>query len=389
MSRLGVRPGSTQGSEGVGAGCGSPGQAARVVIVRTTVTATRPRAGRELALLAALYVAYSAARLLTDPDLGAATANARDLLHIEAVSGLDVERWLNEGLSALPVLPLVASYWYSLLHYAVTPAVLVWVYRAHPDRYRVARNSLVIGSALGIAGFALLPTAPPRMLPGYVDTLASTAGSGWWGSDASAPRGLGGLTNELAAMPSLHVGWALWCAVVVWWCTRDASNRRGVRAVRLVAAGYAAGTTLVVLATANHYVLDAVAGGAVLAVGAVVASALPVRSTEGRSQAGQRSSTRMVPSLAFWSPSRADQDARVVREQWGQSTTNMAGSDRSGTPMMAPATDTPGHRAAADALVGRRVGRTISARPHDAFARGRTMPSRAAARRTGRMAGDD
>ncbi|HYJ77099.1 MAG TPA: phosphatase PAP2 family protein, partial [Actinomycetes bacterium] len=187
--------------------------------MRTTVTATRPRAGRELALLAALYVAYSAARLLTDPDLGAATANARDLLHIEAVSGLDVERWLNEGLSALPVLPLVASYWYSLLHYAVTPAVLVWVYRAHPDRYRVARNSLVIGSALGIAGFALLPTAPPRMLPGYVDTPASTAGSGWWGSDASAPRGLGGLTNELAAMPSLHVGWALWCAVVVWWCT--------------------------------------------------------------------------------------------------------------------------------------------------------------------------
>ncbi len=303
MSRLGVRPGSTQGPEGVGAGCGSPGHPARVVIVRTTVTATRPRAGRELALLAALYVAYSAARLLTDPDLGAATANARDLLHVESVLGLDVERGLNKGLSALPVLPLLASYWYSLLHYAVTPAVLVWVYRVHPDRYRVARNSLVIGSALGIAGFALLPTAPPRMLPGYIDTLASTAGSGWWGSDASAPRGLGGLTNELAAMPSLHVGWALWCAAVVWWCTQDARTSRGVRAARLVAAGYAAGTTLVVLATANHYLLDAVAGGAVLAVGAILASTLPVRSTEPRWQ-------------------------------------------------VAPATDTPGHRAAADALVG-------------------------------------
>ena len=252
------------------------------MIVRTTVPGTRPRAARELLLLVALYVAYSGARLLTDPDLGAATANARDLLSLEAALHLDVEQWLNDGLTALPVLPLAASYWYSLLHYVVTPAVLVWVYRAHPERYRVARNALVVGSALGIAGFALLPTAPPRMLAGYVDTLAATSGAGWWGSDASAPKGLGGLTNELAAMPSLHVGWALWCAAVVWWCTRDDGGGRGVRVVRAVAVAYAAGTTLVVLATANHYLLDAVAGAAVLAVGAVVARALPARAAEPR-----------------------------------------------------------------------------------------------------------
>ena len=230
--------------------------------------------------------------------------------------------------------------------------MLVWVYRAHPDRYRVARNSLVIGSALGIAGFALLPTAPPRMLPGYVDTLASTAGSGWWGSDASAPRGLGGLTNQLAAMPSLHVGWALWCAVVVWWCTRDARNRRGVRAVRLAAAGYAAGTTLVVLRrpTTTCWTLWRAAPCSRSAPSwrAPCRCAPP---TAGW-QAGQRTSTRMEPSLAFWRPSRADQDARDVRLQWGQSTTNMAGSDRSDTSMMPPATDNPGHRAATDALVG-------------------------------------
>jgi hypothetical protein len=324
------------------------------VIVRTTTTGDRPRAGRELALLATLYLAYSGARLLTDPDLGAATAHGRDLLHIEAVLHLDVERWLNSGLSALPALPLAASYWYSLLHYVVTPAVLVWVYRVHPDRYRVARNALVAGSALGIAGFALLPTAPPRMLPGYVDTLASTAGSGWWGSDASAPKGLGGLTNELAAMPSLHVGWALWCAAVVWWCTRDAVASRLVRAVRLVAVGYATGTTLVVLATANHYLLDAVAGAAVLAAGAAVAvaaSALPVRATEAWAQAGQRSSRRIVPSLAFWRLSRADQDASDVRVQWGQSTTNTAFSDLGGTtPVVAPGSHGAGRRTPTESL---------------------------------------
>ena len=243
---------------------------ARVLLVRTTVTGPRPRAGRELALLAALYVAYSASRLLADPGPGEAVGNARDLLHLEAALHLDVERWLNDGLGALPVLPLVASYWYSLLHYVVTPAVLVWVYRAHPGRYRVARNSLVAGSAIGIAGFTLLPMAPPRMLPGYVDTLASTSGSGWWGSDASAPRGLGALTNELAAMPSLHVGWAVWCAAVVLLCTRR-------RLVRVLAVGYPVLTTLVVVATANHYLLDAVAGVAVIAAGAAVAVRLPGR----------------------------------------------------------------------------------------------------------------
>jgi hypothetical protein len=128
--------------------------------VPRTVTAARPRAGRELALLASLYLAYSVARLMTDADLGTATGNAWALLRVEGAVHLDVERSLNDALTAVPGLPLLASYWYSVLHYVVTPAVLVWVYRAHPDRYGVARNALVIGSALGIVGFALLPMAP-------------------------------------------------------------------------------------------------------------------------------------------------------------------------------------------------------------------------------------
>ena len=93
-----------------------------------------------------------------------------------------------------------------------------------------------------------------------VDTLAATSEQGWWGSNASAPRGLGGLTNELAAMPSLHVGWALWCTWVVYLCCTR-------RSVRILALAYTAGTTVVVVATANHFVLDVVAGAAVIALG--------------------------------------------------------------------------------------------------------------------------
>ena len=229
---------------------------------------TRPEPGRELALLVILYIGYSAARLAADADHGSAMANARNLLHVEAALHIEVERWANSVVTGIPWLALASSYWYSRLHYVVAPGVLLWVYHQRSQRYRRVRNALVIGSAVGIAGFVLLPMAPPRMLPGYVDTLAATSGQGWWGSNASAPRGLGGLTNELAAMPSLHVGWALWCTWVVYLCCAR-------RSVRLVALAYTAGTTLVVVVTANHYVLDVLAGGAVIALGFAVTAGTP------------------------------------------------------------------------------------------------------------------
>lgn len=228
----------------------------------------RPRAQAELALLVLLFVIYSVGRLLGHPALPAATAHARDLLHIEALLHLDIERQANELLDSVPLLALMGSYWYALLHYLVTPTVLLWAYHARPLHYRRVRNALVIGSAIGLVGFTLIPMAPPRMLPGYVDTLATTAQHGWWGSEASAPRGLGAMTNQLAAMPSLHVGWALWCAWVVFTLTKK-------RWVRIAAIAYPIGTAVVVVGTANHYVLDAVAGVAVMLIGIHAVGRLP------------------------------------------------------------------------------------------------------------------
>ena len=94
---------------------------------------------------------------------------------LEAALHLDVESWANHLILDLPGLPLAASYWYSALHYIVTPAVLFWVYRRHPLGYRRVRNVLVGATATGLIGFVLLPVAPPRMLPGYVDVLATTS----------------------------------------------------------------------------------------------------------------------------------------------------------------------------------------------------------------------
>jgi hypothetical protein len=226
-----------------------------------------PAAWREVALLLLLWLGYTLARLLGDDDLGGAVSNAEALLALERAVYLDVEQWANDALHAVPDLALAASYWYASLHYVVTATVLVWAYRSAPGHYRHVRTALVLGSAAGLVGFIVLPMAPPRMLPGYVDTMAATAGSGWWAEQASVPEGVGSLTNQLAAMPSLHVGWAVWCTWVVLLLSRG-------RAVRVLAVTYAVVTTVVVVATANHWVLDAAAGVAVMALGALASRRL-------------------------------------------------------------------------------------------------------------------
>jgi hypothetical protein len=124
----------------------------------------------------------------------------------------------------------------------------------------------MVATILGLVGFTLLPVAPPRMLPGFVDTMAKYAEWGWWSGDASAPRGVGQWTNEFAAMPSLHVGWALWCGWQLIHHGRTATTK-------ILGSVYPAITTFVVVGTANHYVLDAVAGMLVIAVAGLCVTA--------------------------------------------------------------------------------------------------------------------
>lgn len=132
---------------------------------------------------------------------------------------LNAEHPLNRLFTREPWIGIPADFWYASLHYLVTPALLVWLFRSRAVRYRAARTWLMTSTFIGLIGFTLLPTCPPRLLDashGFVDTMAHYSSWGWWGGEASAPRGLGGMTNQYAAMPSLHVGWALWCGVILW-----------------------------------------------------------------------------------------------------------------------------------------------------------------------------
>jgi hypothetical protein len=239
---------------------------------------------RELALVTAAYGIYTASRLLADGSLARGRDRARTLLDLERATHLNVEASVNHAVSAHAWLAMPMSLWYASLHYLVTPAVLVWIYWRRPGAYARARNVLAVATGLGLLGFLLAPTAPPRLMgTGYVDTLARYSDFGWWSTHASAPAGLGRFTNELAAMPSLHVGWAIWVA----WALYPLASKPW----RLTAIAYATGTSVVVIATGNHWVLDALVGAVLLPVAAaVVASgpsadtcrrAVPVRTTTG------------------------------------------------------------------------------------------------------------
>jgi hypothetical protein len=219
----------------------------------------RRRGFRELLLIAAVYSTYDASRFFVEGRQASAFAHAVGVLHLETAMDFAWEQTVNQAISAHRILALPADYMYATLHYLVTPLVLIWLWRRHRNDYSRARTVLMVATVFGLIGFTLMPVAPPRMLPGFVDTMNVYSGFGWWGTDASAPRGVGQFTNEFAAMPSLHVGWALWCG---WQLVRHGQHRF----TQAFGVFYPALTVLVVVATGNHYLLDAVAGAAVVVI---------------------------------------------------------------------------------------------------------------------------
>jgi hypothetical protein len=213
----------------------------------------------ELATIAAGYVAYEVLRALSPTRVAAATSNAFSVLRVERWAHIDIELHLNRMLTAHPDLGSVAILYYGILHFVITPVVLVYLWWRHPVDYPRLRSALVLMSVAALLVFWTWPVATPRFaLPGATDTLITRNLLG-----AGNAHGVSGLVDAYAAMPSLHVGWALWCAGAVVVTTRSVWHH--------LAWLYPIATTLVVLGTANHYLLDAVAG-AVLALGMLVAT---------------------------------------------------------------------------------------------------------------------
>ncbi len=219
----------------------------------------------ELLVLGCLYGGYSLIRNAVAGGAAHALRNGQALIALEVTLRLDPELTLNRFLQYVPVLAVGFCYYYATLHFLVTPAVLVWLRRGRPTRYRAARSTLALTTLLGLVGFVLLPTAPPRLLPGagFHDILAVFHAWGWWSGDASAaPGGMDSATNQFAAMPSLHAAWSLWSG---WHLARHAQRAW----VRVLGGLYPGLTAVVVMATANHYLVDIAAGWMLLGLAAL------------------------------------------------------------------------------------------------------------------------
>jgi hypothetical protein len=218
----------------------------------------QPHWWQEVAIIGFCYWLYTEIRNLVPEQESIAMRHGRSVQHLQDALHLNFERSLNKFVAHHEPIAQVMDYYYATLHFIVTIGVLVWLYRMHPRIYRGARTVLFATSLLALAGFYLYPLAPPRLLPqyGYIDTLLVFH---TWGSLADAK--VAEHSNQFAAMPSLHIGWALWCAVAIFVCARR-------RWVRTLGAIYPVATLLVIVGTANHFLIDALAGLLVFLAGA-------------------------------------------------------------------------------------------------------------------------
>ena len=268
-------------TRGVGAAQDRSARRPRALLPERIRALRRPLWWQELLFIGICYELYSLVRNAVPEHERAAFARASAMLNLERRLHIGVEPAVNAFVASRDALAYVCNYYYATLHFVVTIGVMVWLYRRHSLRYRSLRTVLLATNVIALAGFWAYSLAPPRMLgeDGFIDTVVSFHTWGSWGSS-----GVDSASNQFAAMPSLHIGWSLWCAIVI---VRLARRRW----VRILAAGYPLTTLFVIVGTANHFFLDAVGGVVALGLGFFVE-----RSLSGRSPFAPLPSTAHVPT---------------------------------------------------------------------------------------------
>ncbi len=236
---------------------------------------------KEALIVVAFYVVYSWTRNLFGSNKIAADGipdqaftNAERVIQLERWLGLYHEETVQDWFLSYRWFIQVWNVYYGTLHFAVTFGVFVLLYVKRADVFPRWRNTLAAMTSLAIIGFAWFPLMPPRLLDkpcpafdpsqyggacipsrfrgrgefGFVDTLADFGGPWSFDSDTMAS-----ISNQYAAMPSLHIGWSTWCALAVW----PLLKRRWTKAAVLL---YPATTLFCIVVTGNHYWLDGAGG---------------------------------------------------------------------------------------------------------------------------------
>jgi hypothetical protein len=238
--------------------------------------------------MAAFYGVYSYTRNLFGSAL-VDEGQAPEHAFTNAMRVVDAERFLHIFHEATIQSWFLGSdlfirFWniyYGTFHFIVTLVAFFWLYLKAPARFTQWRNVLGFTTALAIVGFSLFPLMPPRLLDdtgpyggaalaeqhhvgpfGFEDTLAEVGGL--WSFDSGT---VANISNQYAAMPSLHIGWSTWCACALWPLVR----RKWARFLLVL---YPLATLFCIVVTANHYFLDAVGGLVCLGIGYVLGTAL-------------------------------------------------------------------------------------------------------------------
>ncbi|MGY4906653.1 bifunctional glycosyltransferase 87/phosphatase PAP2 family protein [Streptomyces sp. 900116325] len=225
---------------------------------------SRPNLLLELLLIRVVYSAYAHVRLAATAGRSTAEAHGRQIHSLEKWLHIDIEHWANHTVVHIGWLKSFFDYYYSTFHFIVPLAILGVLYVRRPADYRWARSTLGFATLVALLGFWLYPLAPPRLMPGlgFIDTVHGV-------QDFAKPDygTLTSMTNQYAAMPSLHFGWSLWCGVMIVML----APKLWMKALGLLHPLF---TVSAIVATANHWVLDAVGGALVIALGFVLTHVL-------------------------------------------------------------------------------------------------------------------
>jgi len=196
---------------------------------------------------------YEVVRAVTHGDPGIGVSHALSIYRFEPSFITSMEHWMNRTAAESEWLVQCLAYYYSTFHFLLTPAVLVWAWARHPGVYARVRTVLFAVSLCALFVFWVFPVAPPRLsVDSAVDVLSQADVFGMDNPHNAV------LVNDYAAVPSLHAAWAAWCAWVVVLTLRSRW--------RHLAWLYPVLTTSVVIASAHHFVFDAMAGFGVLAL---------------------------------------------------------------------------------------------------------------------------
>jgi hypothetical protein len=285
------------------------------------VAAPRPprlRWWKEAIFVVAFYMVYSFVRNLfgsaqVNVDAGEvpyrAFSNARRVISLEKALGiyheLTIQQWF---LPASGIGEIWIRFWnvyYGSFHFVITIIAFVWLFRRMPHRFPRYRNALAFTTGFALIGFSLFPLMPPRLLDkptprwggavveqqhrlppfGYVDTLEEYGGL--WNFDSGA---VAAVSNQYAAMPSLHIGWSVWCAMALW----PLARKKWARFLLIL---YPLATLFCIVVTANHYLLDGFGGLVILFSGYWCGRALD--------QWNQRRVERRLQQMSVAAPSTA------------------------------------------------------------------------------------